>query len=56
MPCTTRAAMREWMSGASPAPADAAVNSARANRKVRFVPNRSPIQPDAGMNTATLSR
>ena len=31
------------------------VNAARANRKIRFVPNRSPSQPDAGIHTARLT-
>ena len=31
------------------------VNAANANRKVRFVPNRSPSQPDVGIHTARLS-
>src|SRR5271165_6386099 len=29
---------------------------ARATRKTRLAPNRSPSQPDAGMNTARLTR
>ena len=40
----------------SPQRAELTVNTTRANRNVRFVPNRSPIQPDAGIHTARLSR
>ena len=30
------------------------MNIERAKRKVRFVPNRSPTQPDTGIHTARL--
>jgi hypothetical protein len=55
-PCRTRnrtSSVSEWD---CPHSADATVNRVRATRKVRRVPNRSPIQPDDGTNTARLSR
>jgi hypothetical protein len=39
-----------------PQSAEAVVNIASANRKVFLVPNRSPIQPEAGIQMARLSR
>jgi len=36
--------------------AEPSVNTASAVRKIRFVPMRSPSQPDAGIHTARLSR
>ena len=39
-----------------PHSAEAPVNRARASRKVRRVPNRSPIQPDDGIIRARVSR
>ena len=39
-----------------PHSAEATVNTTSANRKVRFVPTRSPIQPEAGITTARVSR
>jgi hypothetical protein len=41
---------------ACPQSADATVKTAIANRNVRLVPKRSPIQPEAGIHTARLSR
>ena len=41
---------------ASPHSAEASVKMARAVRKIRLVPNRSPSQPEAGMNTARMTR
>ena len=49
--------MTSWVSEPDrPHSAEAPVNSTRASRKVRRVPNRSPIQPDDGMTTARVSR
>ena len=39
-----------------PQSADAAVNSTIAVSSTRLPPNRSPSQPEAGMNTARLTR
>src|SRR5205814_9613202 len=36
--------------------AEARLKSARASRKIRLVPQRSPNQPEAGMTTARLTR
>ena len=55
-PCNTRNAMREFALHAAPHSADAPVNMASAKRNVFFVPNRSPIQPDAGIHNARLHR
>ena len=38
-----------------PQSAEASVKMPRAARKVRLVPRRSPIHPDAGISTARLS-
>ena len=40
----------------SPHAIEAAVNNPSAKRKVRLVPMRSPIHPDAGIHTARLTR
>ena len=49
--------MTSWVSEPDrPHSTDAPVNNTRAIRKVRRVPNRSPIQPDDGTTTARLSR
>jgi hypothetical protein len=55
-PCRMRAAMSDSTFQANPHSADAAVNVARARTNVRLVPKRSPIQPDAGIHIARLSR
>ncbi len=56
MPWMTRK-MIIWSSEPdSPHATEAPVNSTRAVRKVRRVPNRSPIHPDDGTATARLSR
>ena len=39
----------------SPHSAEAPVNRARASRKMRRVPNRSPIHPDSGIIKASVS-
>jgi len=44
------------LDGISTSSGELIVNTASAKRKVRFVPKRSPIQPDAGIHTARLSR
>ena len=41
---------------ARPQSTDATVNVVSANRNTFLVPNRSPIQPDAGIQTASESR
>ena len=49
--------MTSWVSEPDrPHSAEDPVNSTRAVRKVRRVPNRSPIHPDDGTATARLSR
>jgi len=56
IPCNARAAISSGRLSAAPHSADAAVNSASANRNVRLVPIRSPSHPDAGITTASVSR
>ena len=55
-PCSTRNATSWPRLWACPHSADANVNIARAKRNTRLVPKRSPIHPDAGMNTASESK
>ena len=55
-PCSTRNATSSHRPVACPHSADATVKTAIANRNVRLVPKRSPIQPEAGIHTARLSR
>ncbi len=55
-PCSRRKATSCPSEPARPHRTDATVNSATATRNVRLVPTRSPIQPEAGMKTARLSR
>src|SRR3954469_23780964 len=55
-PCSTRKSTN-WLSDwAMPHRADAETKMARAKRKTRLYPKRSPNQPDAGMKTARLTR
>ena len=55
-PCNTRNATSSFRLCAWPHSADARVNIANANRNTFFVPIRSPIQPDAGIQIASESR
>ena len=55
-PCNTRNATSSLRLCACPHSADASVNIASANRNTFLVPMRSPIQPDAGIQTASDSR
>ncbi len=55
-PCSTRAATRKPRLSARPHRIEPTVNTAMAARNTVRVPNRSAIQPLAGMNTARLSR
>ena len=55
-PCRTRNATSSGRLCAWPHRADAIVNTAIAMSSTRLPPNRSPSQPDAGMNTARLTR
>ncbi len=55
-PCRMRAATRKARSSARPHRIEPTVNTAIAARNTVRVPNRSAIQPLAGMNTARLSR
>ena len=55
-PCRTRNATSSPRLVASPHSADAIVNTTIAASITRLPPNRSPSQPDAGMNTARLTR
>ena len=56
IPWSMRNAMREPALQARPHRAEPAVNMASATAKVFFVPKRSPIQPEAGIQTAKLTR
>ncbi len=55
-PCRTRNRVSDSMLQARPHSAEPAVNIAVANMKVFLVPKRSPIQPEAGIQTARLTR
>jgi len=55
-PCRTRNRVSSFRLWAWPQSAEAMVNTAMAKRNVRFVPNRSPIHPEAGIHTARLRR
>ena len=55
-PCRMRNATSSPRLLASPQRADARVNTTIAVSITRLPPNRSPSQPDAGMNTARLTR
>ena len=55
-PCSTRNATSSPRLEAWPHSAEAIVNVASAKRKTFFVPMRSPIQPDAGIQIARESR
>ena len=55
-PCSTRNRTSSVSEPDRPHSADAPVNSTRAIRKVRRVPNRSPIQPEHGTIMARVSR
>jgi hypothetical protein len=55
-PCRTRKATSMLSDVDAPHRPEAVVKTASAKRKTRLVPKRSPIQPDAGMNTARLRR
>ena len=55
-PCRMRAAIRNPSVSARPHNTDPTVNTASAARNTERLPNRSAIQPLAGMNTATESR
>jgi len=51
-----RNAISDWMLHAAPHRAEPVVKTISANRNVFFVPKRSPIQPEAGIQMARLSR
>ena len=55
-PCRIRNATSSPRLEASPHSAEAAVNTTMAVSSTRLPPKRSPSQPDAGMNTARLTR
>ena len=55
-PCRMRNATSSPRLEASPHSAEAAVNTTMAVSRTRLPPKRSPSQPDAGMNTARLTR
>ncbi len=55
-PCSTRNATSSARLEARPHSAEAVVKIAIAVSSTRLPPNRSPSQPDAGMNTARLTR
>ena len=56
MPCRMRASTRTPSEFACPQAIEPRVNTTIAARNTVRVPNRSAIQPLAGMNTARLSR
>ena len=55
-PCRIRNATSSPRLEASPHSAEAAVNTTMAVSITRLPPKRSPSQPEAGMNTARLTR
>ena len=55
-PCRIRNATSSPRLEASPHSAEAVVNTAMAASMTRLPPSRSPSQPEAGMNTARLTR
>jgi len=55
-PCRTRKATSSSRLDARPHSADATEKTTMAVSSTRLPPNRSPSQPDAGMNTARLTR
>ncbi|MGD0605636.1 MAG: hypothetical protein ABSA53_18810 [Streptosporangiaceae bacterium] len=55
-PCRIRNATSSPRLDASPHAIEATVNTTMAASRTRLPPNRSPSQPDAGMNTARLTR
>ena len=55
-PCRMRNTTSSQRLSACPHSAEATVKTAMANKKVRLVPKRSPIQPEAGIHTARLRR
>lgn len=55
-PCRMRKTVSWVNESARPHSMDAPVNTARASRKTRLVPKRSPNQPEAGIETASASR
>ena len=55
-PCKIRKATSSPRLEASPHSAEATVNTTMAASSTRLPPKRSPSQPDAGMNTARLTR
>ncbi len=55
-PCRIRKATSSPRLEASPHRAEAAVKTTMAASSTRLPPNRSPSQPEAGMNTARLTR
>ena len=55
MPCTTRNAISCAIDCAVAHSSDPPMNAMNANMNVRFVPIRSPSQPDVGIHTARLS-
>ena len=54
-PWTTRKAISWPIVCAEPHNKEPPVKAIKAIRNVRFVPNRSPSQPDVGIHTARLS-
>ena len=55
-PCRMRKSTSSSTDWDRPQSAEATVKSAIAVRNVRLVPNRSPTHPDAGIQTARLTR
>jgi len=55
-PCTILNATSWVMSWANPHSAEPTVKTTMAPNSTRLPPNRSPIQPEAGMKTARLTR
>ena len=55
-PCRTRKKTNSERLSAVPHSTDAPVKTATAKSRIRLDPNRSPIHPAAGMNTARLTR
>ena len=55
-PCSTRIATSIGRDALAAQPTDATVNITMAVRNTRRMPNRSAIQPVAGISTATVTR
>ena len=56
MPWTNRASTKAWIEPAKAQATEPRTNTTMARRKMFFAPNRSDIQPEIGMKTASATR